>query len=193
MRLGIGFIVGALSLSACGGAEHGTVRRSDTDVARNVGAAPIVASAPALAEAVADSIGNVGVPPAVADVGTHGEDVFDQAKEGNWPKASAIMDSLDRSVQAPRASERAQIAPVLDSLHRAVAAHQAAIATEAANRVTWFGAKFTEAYHPKMPADIVRLDYYGRELEIWAARKDTARLSSTARLTLRGVMLCSVL
>jgi hypothetical protein len=45
--------------------------------------------------------------------------------------------------------------------------------------VTFIGAKLTEAYHPKMPADIVRLDYYGRELEIWAAQKHMAKLTAT--------------
>jgi multidrug efflux pump subunit AcrA (membrane-fusion protein) len=37
----------------------------------------------------------------------------------------------------------------------------------------------TEAYNPKMPADVVRLDYYGRELEIWAARNDLGRITTT--------------
>ncbi len=133
-----------------------------------------------VAERTADSAQAVGVPTAVADVGTHGEDLYDQVKAGNWSKARVIMDSLDQSAAALSTGDRAQLAAVLDTLHRAVAARQGAAAIVAANRVTFVGAKLTEAYHPKMPADIVRLDYYGRELEIWAARGNTARLAATA-------------
>jgi hypothetical protein len=147
-------------------------------------ASGISASKPAanaeIAERVADSTQTAGVPAAVAEVGTHGEDLYDQVKAASWSKAAAIMDSLDRAVSSLKPDERAQLSGVLDTLRSAIAAHRKETALEAANRVTLIGAKLTEAYHPKMPADIVRLDYYGRELEIWAARKDMARLASTA-------------
>src|SRR6476469_1870182 len=50
-----------------------------------------------LTERAADSLQSVGVPSAVADVGTHGEDLYDEAKAANWTKATVIMDSLDKS------------------------------------------------------------------------------------------------
>jgi hypothetical protein len=138
------------------------------------------AAAAAATEHAADSIGNAGVPKAVADVGTHGEDLYDHVKATDWTKANASLDSLDVAAKGLSAAEASQLASVLDSLHKAVAAHQRATALEAANQVTFVGAKLTEAYHPKMPADIVRLDYYGRELEIWATRKDMAKLAATS-------------
>lgn len=132
-----------------------------------------------LTERAADSMQSVGVPAAVADVGTHGEDLYDEAKAGNWAKASVIMDSLDRSASQLTANERRELSGALDTVRKAVSAHDRQLAVEAANRVTFVGAHLTEAYHPKMPADVVRLDYYGRELEIWAARNDLGKLAST--------------
>lgn len=132
-----------------------------------------------LTERAADSVQAIGVPAAVADVGTHGEDLYDEAKAASWTKAQVIMDSLDRSASNLKANERDQLAGVLDTLRRAVTAHDRQLAVEEANRVTFIGAQLTEAYNPKMPADIVRLDYYGRELEVWAARNDLGKLAST--------------
>jgi hypothetical protein len=132
-----------------------------------------------LTERAADSVQSVGVPTAVADVGTHGEDLYDEAKAANWTKARAILDSLDKSASELKANERSELSGALDTLRSAVAAHDRERAVEAANRVTFIGAHLTEAYQPKMPADIVRLDYYGRELEIWAARNDLGKLAST--------------
>jgi hypothetical protein len=155
--------------AACGTKPN----KTDTAVAGgSVGAA--------IADHAADSIGNSGIPKAVADVGTHGENLYDQAKANDWAKAQISLDSLDLAAKALSASEASEIRGVLDTLHTAVAAKQRETAIEAANRVTFLGAKFTEKYHPKMPADIVRLDYYGRELEIWAAQKNTAKLKATA-------------
>jgi hypothetical protein len=133
-----------------------------------------------LIERAADSVQAVGVPAAVADVGAHGEDLYDVAKASSWSKASAIMDSLDKSTAALATGERTQLTGVLDTLRKAIASRDRVPATEAANRVTFIAAHLTEAYHPKMPADIVRLDFYGRELEIWAERKDMTRLASIA-------------
>lgn len=132
-----------------------------------------------LSERAADSVQSVGVPSAVADVGTHGEDLYDEAKAANWTKARVIMDSLDKSASALTKNERSELSGALDTLRKAVSAHDRQAAVEGANRVTFIDAQLTEAYHPKMPADIVRLDYYGRELEIWAGRNDLAKLAST--------------
>jgi hypothetical protein len=132
-----------------------------------------------LTERAADSVQSVGVPPAIADVGTHAEDLYDEAKAANWTKARVIMDSLDRSASKLKPSERSELAGALDTVRRAVTAHDRTAAVEGANSVTFIAAHLTEAYNPKMPADVVRLDYYGRELEIWAARNDLGRLAST--------------
>jgi hypothetical protein len=49
-----------------------------------------------------------------------------------------------------------------------------------ANQVTLIAANLTEPFALKVPVDVTRLDYYGRELEIWAAADDEAKLRETA-------------
>ncbi len=175
----IGSIVLIALLAACSTSGDSAKNSSSSDSASRPKAAAAAADAE-LTERAADSVQAVGVPAAVADVGTHGEDLYDQAKAANWDKATAILDSLNRSASALTAAERSRLRGVLDTLQRAVAGHQRDASVEAANRVTFIGAALTETYRPKMPADIVRLDYYGREIEIWSARNDVNKLSSVS-------------
>ncbi|MEO6211657.1 MAG: hypothetical protein ABIQ10_16230 [Gemmatimonadaceae bacterium] len=179
MRTSLTYLVALPFLFACSKSDNGSAAAARADSGAVTSTSKPVANAE-MTERTADSVQAVGVPAAVADVGTHGEDLYDQAKASNWTKAGQIMDSLNRSAALLKPDERAQLSGTLDSLTRAVAAHQREVALEGANYVTLIGAKLTEAYHPKMPADIVRLDYYGRELEIWAARKNMTKLTSTA-------------
>ena len=167
-----------LFLAACARSEDGHSAADSIAVSTKLAAATTSADS----EAVADSIGSSGVPTAVADVGTYGEDLYDAVKLSDWAKATAILDSVTTSAKTLRANEKTEIASALNILHSAVPAHQRNTAIESANEVTRLAAAFSEAYHPKTPPDIVRLDYYGRELEIWAARGDTARLATTRGL-----------
>jgi hypothetical protein len=41
-------------------------------------------------------------------------------------------------------------------------------------------ANLTAPYHPTVPVEVARLDYYGRELEIWSGARDTTHLKDTA-------------
>ena len=168
-----------LAAAACGGNQGDTSAKTSGD---STAVAPMSTAATdaAVADRAVDSAQAVGVPTAVAAIGTHGEDLYDQVKAANWSAATVILDSLDSSANALKPAEKAQLADLLVALHSAVAARQQRLAIVAANRVTFVGAGLTEAYHPVMPAEIVRLDYYGRELEIWAARNDLPRLRTTA-------------
>lgn len=179
MRTKLTCLVALPFLFACSKSDSG----SAADERAESGAVPATSKPVAnaeMTERTGDSVQVLGVPAAVADVGAQGEGLYDQAKASNWTKAGQIMDSLNRSAGLLKPDERGQLAGTLDSLTRAIAAHRRAEALAGANHVTFIGAKLTEAYHPKMPADIVRLDYYGRELEIWAAQKNLAKLTSTA-------------
>ena len=98
----------------------------------------------------------------------------------DWAKAQATMDSLDLAAKKLRPDELTLIQNVVDTLRAAVSSHQREKAIVLANQLTLLGATLSEPYHPRLPVNIVRLDYYGRELEIWAARKDLPRLASTA-------------
>jgi hypothetical protein len=169
-------IVLACVLAACSKGEKHVAGGTDT----------AVAVTPAAARAAADSGAASSAPPrAVADVGEYGEQVYDQATASNWAKAKSLMDSLDAAAKAlpdesRTAAERTQLTGVLDTLRSAVAAKQRGATTEAANRVTYLAAKISAPYNPPTPVDVVLLDYYGRELEVQAARKDMAGLKATA-------------
>lgn len=161
-------VAACVSLAACG--------RTDDDSDGGAGRAQ---SAPA--SAVASTGGSPGsMPKAVADVGTHGENLYDHARKRDWVNAVIAMDSLEQSAQALQPDESAQLRAVLDSLRPAVAGRRRDDAIRLSNAVTRIGAALTERYQPSTPADIVRLDYYGREIEIQAARKNLGGLRVTA-------------
>ncbi len=67
------------------------------------------------------------------------------------------------------------------ALGLAVAVKDRQTAMREANRVTLDVANMTTAYKLSVPVEVIRLDYYGRELEIWADAKDPNRLQATAR------------
>jgi hypothetical protein len=171
-------VLTVLSLIIVGGCSS-SGKATTTDTAKVATMSKPAASAE-ISERAADSIQAAGVPLAVASVGNHGEDLYDEVKASSWTKAGAIMDSLDKAATALTPGERTQLTVVLDTLRKSIMSHNREAAIETANKVTFIAAQLTEAYHPKMPADVVRLDYYGRELEIWAAQKNMPKLSATA-------------
>jgi len=50
-----------------------------------------------------------------------------------------------------------------------------------ANQVTLDVANMTMGYKLSVPVEVTKLDYYGRELEVWAQAKDANRLQTTTR------------
>jgi hypothetical protein len=125
------------------------------------------------------------IPAAINDVGTYGEDLYDQAKAGNWAAAQAYLDSLHAAAtKLPSGdqiqSQRSQLDSAITALDQAVGARNRMAAQEAANRVTYLAAQMTTPYHGATPTEVVLLDYYGRELEIWAAQGNLAKLKETA-------------
>jgi len=177
------FALAVLLLTACGGAGPATRADAGTRATAAPAAAVAAPAAPAAPAAAAPAVGTV--PPAVIAVGEHGEDLYDAINESNWPKATAIADSLDASIKALPASDvRLQsqlpaLVAVVDTLHRAIASKHRYAAIEAANQVTYHAAKMTEPYQPTTPAAVSLLDYYGREVEIWAAQKNMPKLRET--------------
>jgi uncharacterized protein YcbX len=79
---------------------------------------------------------------------------------------SAAVDRLDTNVAA---------------LDRAVTAKDRQAAMREANQVTLDVANMTTAYKLIVPVEVTRLDYYGRELEVWAQAQDANKLQATAR------------
>lgn len=127
------------------------------------------------------------VPRSVDELGSHGEDLYDAVSAGRWSTARGILDSLGTAspVLPPNAAATAgaqsELLDVLDTLRGAVAAHNRTTALEAANRVTYLAAEMSGPYQNPTPTDVALLDFYGRELQIWAAQHNQARLQQTVR------------
>ncbi|MEO8435732.1 MAG: hypothetical protein ABI596_12610 [Pyrinomonadaceae bacterium] len=129
---------------------------------------------------------NRAPPKSLADAGEYGENVYDMAKANDWAKASAKLNLLRESATKLTAETPGR-SVALDSLTSGIGALDKAVlaknrpeAMREANQITFNVADLSAAYDLAVPSDITKLDYYGRELEIWSAEKDTNRLQSTA-------------
>jgi histone H3/H4 len=126
------------------------------------------------------------VPISLADTGEYGENVYDSAKAKDWNAADLKLGALRESARDVHTDVKNQ-SDATDSLDEHVAALGLAVAVKdrqtamhEANRVTLDVANMTTAYKLSVPVDVIRLDYYGRELEIWAEAKDENNLQETA-------------
>jgi hypothetical protein len=127
------------------------------------------------------------VPADLMNAGEYGENIYDYAKANDWKKADVRIVALKEAAQKVRADVKNQPARAdrleadVAALDRAVTAKDRQAATVAANQITRDVAEMTAAYKVIVPVEVVLLDYYGRELEIWAEAKDTSKLQATAR------------
>lgn len=185
-------------VGACGGGNAGN-GTGKTAVAANgsTGTAGTATAVSPTSSSAAAQPNSVSGPPAstaaqpgnpeaatVAAVGSHGEDLYDAIAANKWQAAGPIMDSLARassslSGSAATSPEAHQLSAVVDTLRRVVPARQHDAALEAANRVTYLAARMEAPYRPTTPVEVLLLDYYGRELQIWSAVHNTGRLATT--------------
>ena len=137
--------------------------------------------------AVACYAADAETPKAViAEVGELGENIYDLAKDKDWTAVAGKLTSLKKEAeslqsQVKEAKEaKEQLSKSIAALERAVGAKDQHVTMQEANQITLIAANLTEPFHPQVPADITRLDYYGRELEIWSAVKNEAKLKEAA-------------
>jgi hypothetical protein len=127
------------------------------------------------------------VPTSLSNAGEYGENVYDFAKANDWKKAdikAAALRGAVKKVHADVNNKSAEIA-ILDrnvtDLEHAVTTRDRQAAMREANQVTLDVANMTTAYKLSVPVEVTRLDYFGRELEVWAQAKDADKLQATAR------------
>jgi len=126
------------------------------------------------------------VPASLSNAGEYGENIYDYAKANDWKKADAKLAALKDAVKQVRTDIKNQAAavdrldPTVAALDRAVAAKDRQATMREANQVTFDVANMTAAYKLSVPVEVTRLDYYGRELEVWAQAKDADKLKATA-------------
>jgi hypothetical protein len=127
------------------------------------------------------------VPTSLSDAGEYGENIYDYAKARDWKNVEARLGTLKETIKHVRADVKSQGAAVarLDgnvaALDRAVSSKDRLATMREANQVTFEVANMTTAYKLSVPVEVTRLDYYGRELEVWAQAKDANKMQATAR------------
>lgn len=126
------------------------------------------------------------VPPSITNTGEYAEDIYDAASAGNWAAARSRFPELRRAAAetartaVPHAgAQEAQLESSVNALDRALSDRNRFAAMQEANRITLIAANLSERFHPAVPADVARLDYYGRELQIYAAKDNVRELRMT--------------
>ncbi len=124
------------------------------------------------------------VPPSLANVGEYGENIYDAAKAGNWTTAADKLRGLKDAAHQVRldvrnANTEDRLDAQVGSVDKAVVGKDRLAAMREANQVTLIAANMSQPFNPKIPVDVVKLDYYGRELEAWTAAKNSGKLQST--------------
>ena len=165
---------------ACSPGSRNAVNSDDAAATTSSTPAP-----PASANAVNNA--TESVPTSLADTGEYGENVYDYAKANDWNSANLKLEALRESAKDVRTNVKNQ-SDAMDSLDDHVAALGLAVAVKdrqtamrEANQVTLDVANMSTAYKLSVPVEVIRLDYYGRELEIWTDAKDANNLQATAR------------
>lgn len=124
------------------------------------------------------------VPESLTAAGEFGENIYDAVKAGDWKTGRAKFTELKSDSEKVNALKigSTEFAATLAKLESAVAANDKSATLENANLITFEAANLTAKYNPPVPIEVVKLDFYGRELEIWSQAKDDAKLQETAKM-----------
>jgi hypothetical protein len=129
---------------------------------------PVVVSAPAAA---------------TEEIGHFAENLYDWGLQGDWAKAEADLTALDRAVtqleKTGQVTDLRGARTILGTIGKAVAAHQPRPLMHAANEMTRVAAEISRQFNPQVPVEVVLLDFYGRELQLWAMEGDASKLNET--------------
>ena len=125
------------------------------------------------------------VPKALVEAGEYGENLYDAAKASDWTGARRRLTALEAAVKQVTVEKGTggsedSLEQNLVALKHSVAGRQRRETLRLANQITLNVANLTARYAPKIPVQVTRLDFYGRELEIWSEAGDADRLRATA-------------
>lgn len=126
-----------------------------------------------------------GVPKALFNVSEDSEDLYDQAYASNWNKASAALAKISRDTATLRKTEPSLgkrsdgVAALTVAAKRDIAAKDRPAALRNINQMTRLTIEMSAAYSEPIPVEVSLLDYYGRELQVWAISGNKAHLQST--------------
>ena len=124
-------------------------------------------------------------PKSLFNVSEDSEDLYDQAFASNWNKASVALavisrdDAVLRKTQPSLKKRSDGVAALTVAVKRDIAAKDRPAALRDINQITRLTIEMGAAYSAPIPVEVSLLDYYGRELQVWAIAGDKARLQNT--------------
>ena len=189
LRIAVALVIGTLG-AACGvgnsGANATTAPNTTADRAKTATNPPETTPTTGMPKTDAEP------PRVLVDAGEFAENIYDLAKAKNWTKAAERSTFLEKAVADLKARDLStpQIAETTNSLLTAVRAKNEIDAMSEANHATFLFAEQSANFNSKVPVEVTKLDYYGREIERLAMTNDEAKLKSTAaemRLTWNAV------
>ncbi len=163
-------LVAFTCLIACG---------TKTDQSATKEALPPTATAPAITQ-------KEPAPQTLVNVGELGENIYDAAKGGKWSEAQTklteLKDAMNRSgaILSKSNEQQNKLQGFVASLDTSISKKAESTTMRDANQVTLIVSELMASYQTKVPAEISRLDYDGRELEIWSHAHESAKLKETA-------------
>ncbi len=113
------------------------------------------------------------LPKAIYSTGEAAEDLVDYASASNWSKIKLKIDAIDNLYSSYRAEAiKNKLSPQLidfyshyvEMLNKNLKSKQADQIAFAANQITGIGTDFENRFSHKIPPEVSRLDYLGREL-----------------------------
>jgi hypothetical protein len=125
------------------------------------------------------------VPVSLLAAEEYGENVYDYTKAKDWKQAHTAVQSLARAAKTMReeipdqSATEDRLDAVIVTLREAVTARDRQRAMHDANQATWHVLQMTAAYEAPTPIEVGKLDYYGRELEVWSQVNDLGKLQTT--------------
>ncbi len=125
-------------------------------------------------------------PECVWKVGSQGTAIFYAAKDSQWGQAARDLQSLKACTQQLQTEvkgnddKKKKLEQDAGDIERALSTQNREQAMLSANDITLVATNIAGEYQVSMPMDVPRLDYYARQLQIYAEANDTGKLKATA-------------
>lgn len=136
----------------------------------------------------ANSINQSGaIPKTLIDMGEYSENIYDFTKAADWKNSEAKFNQLKSTAKRAHLDvkkenlDQSALDTTIDTLEKDIIARDRHASMREANQMTLIVINLTSSYPQSIPPEITKLDYYGRELEIWAAVNDIKKLHVIAQ------------
>ena len=125
-------------------------------------------------------------PQCVWKVGDQGSAIFYAARDSQWGQAARDLQSLKACTQQLQTEvkgnddKKKKLEQDAGDIERALSTQNREQAMLSANDITLVATNIAAQYQVSMPMDVPRLDYYARQLQIYAEANDIGKLKATA-------------